>query len=241
MRAHRDGDTLADVRLTVALLPRRPYMLRHILTLSLLLALVCACNKNAPAPDSTAATPATTTPQEAPTGPPGGDSSVPAPISSHGAVTEAPTTAPAGSIELDLPKTWEKQDPSTSMRIAQAAIPGPGGPGDFAVFFFGPGGGGPVDANIKRWVDSVETKDQPKPETFEANGLKVTWVDAKGTLKASQMGPAPSAPLSDARLYGAVVEGPGGPWFFKATGPNKTLAPQRDAFVTMLKSVRPKV
>jgi hypothetical protein len=212
-------------------------MLRHILTLSLLLALVCACNKNAPAPDSAAATPATATSQA--TSKPGGDSGAPAPISSHG---EAVSAAPAagGSLDFDLPKGWEKQTPSSSMRIAQASIPGPGGPGDFAAFSFGPGGGGPVDANIKRWVDSVETKDQPKPETFDAGSLKVTWVDVKGTLKASQMGPGPSAALSDGRLYGAVVEGPGGPWFFKATGPDKTLAPQRDAFVAMLKSVRAK-
>jgi len=218
-------------------------MLRHILTLSLLLALVCACNKNAPAPDSAAATPAATTPTEAATSQPGGgDSAVPAPISSHGdAVAQAPAGAPASSIEMDLPKAWEKQDPSSSMRIAQAAIPGPGGPGEFAVFFFGPGGGGSVDANIERWVGQMETSDHPKPETFESGGMKVTWVDVKGTMKPSQMGMAPSAPLTDARLYGAVVEGPGGPWFFKATGSNKTLAPQRDAFVAMLKSVRAKV
>ncbi|MFY9825159.1 MAG: hypothetical protein WAM82_27520 [Thermoanaerobaculia bacterium] len=211
-------------------------MLRHTLTLSLLLALLCACNKNAPAPEGTAATPAT---QTAASSQPGGDSGAPAPISSHGeAVPAASAAAPGGSVDFDLPKGWEKQPPSSSMRIAQATIPGPGGPGDFAAFFFGPGGGGPMDANIKRWVDSVETKDQPKPETFDAGGLKVTWVDAKGTLKASQMGPGPSAPMSDGRLYGAVVEGPGGPWFFKATGPDKTLAPQRDAFVAMLKSLR---
>jgi hypothetical protein len=38
-----------------------------------------------------------------------------------------------------------------------------------------------------------------------------------------------------------VVEGPGGPWFFKATGSNKTMAPPRDAFLTMLKSMHAKV
>jgi len=212
-------------------------MLRHILMLSLLLALLCACNKNAPAPEATASTPA---PAAAAASQPGGDSSAPAPISAHSeAAVEAPTASPGGSLDFDLPKGWEKQPPS-GIRIAQASIPGPGGPGDFAAFFFGPGGGGSVEANIDRWVGQVETSDHPKPETFQANGLKVTWVDAKGTLKASQMGPAPSASMSDARLYGAVVEGPGGPWFFKATGPDKTLAPQRDAFVTMLKSVRAK-
>jgi hypothetical protein len=35
-----------------------------------------------------------------------------------------------------------------------------------------------------------------------------------------------------------VIEGSGGPWFVKATGPDKTLAPQRDAFFSLLKSVR---
>jgi hypothetical protein len=49
-----------------------------------------------------------------------------------------------------------------------------------------------------------------------------------------------SEAVPDARLLGAVVEGPGGPWFFKATGPDSTLGPQRDAFLAMLKSVRPK-
>ena len=216
-------------------------MLRHILTLSLLLALLCACNKNAPAPEATAATPASPA-REAATPQAGGETSVPSPISSHSSVvTEAPTAAPAGSIELDMPKDWEKQSPSSSMRIVQAAIPGPGGPGEFAVFFFGPGGGGGVEANIDRWVGQMETSDHPKPETFESGGMKVTWVDVKGTMKPSQMGMGSSTPLSDARLYGAVVEGPGGPWFFKATGSNKTMAPQRDAFVTMLKSVRTKV
>jgi hypothetical protein len=65
-------------------------------------------------------------------------------------------------------------------------------------------------------------------------------VDVKGTLKPSQMGMTNSTPISNARLFGAVVEGAGGPWFFKTQGPESTLGPQRDAFVAMLKSVRPK-
>ena len=214
-------------------------MLRQILTLSLLLALLCACHKN---PQQATEAP-TIAPEAMASGRSAGNSSSPAPISAHGgAVADAQPAAgaPAGSIDFDLPKSWEKQTPSSSLRIAQAAIPGPGGPGDLAVFFFGPGQGGSVDANVSRWVGQMETTDHPKPETFEAGGMKVTWVDVKGTLKASQMGPGPSASMSDARLYGAVVEGPGGPWFFKVTGPDATLAPQRDAFLAMLKSVRKK-
>jgi hypothetical protein len=126
------------------------------------------------------------------------------------------------------------------MRLVQAAIPGPGEAGDFAVFYFGPGGGGPVDANIDRWVGQMEEASKPTPETFEVNGYRVTWIDVKGTMKPSQMGIGPKTPQANARLFGGVVEGPGGPWFFKATGLDATLAPQRGAFIATLKSVRPK-
>jgi hypothetical protein len=126
------------------------------------------------------------------------------------------------------------------MRVAQAVIPGPGGPGDFALFYFGPGGGGGVDANIQRWIEQMESPEQPKPEIFEANGYRVTWIDVRGTLKPNMMGAGPTTPQPNARLLGAVVEGPGGPWFFKATGPDTTLTPERDAFIGMLKSVRAK-
>ncbi len=218
-------------------------MLRQTLTLSLLLPLLCACgNRNDSAPDATAAA---TAPEAATPTQPSDDTGPVGPISSRGgtvAESQPAAGAPSGSIEFDLPASWEKQPLSSNMRLAQAAIPGPGGPGDFAVFFFGPGGGGPPQANIDRWVGQMETTDQPKPEVFESGGMKVTWVDVKGTLKPGQMGMSnTTTAVSNARLYGAVVEGPGGPWFFKATGPDATLGPQRDAFVTMLKSVRAKV
>jgi hypothetical protein len=164
------------------------------------------------------------------------------PISSRG----TPATAPGGKsaqIDFDLPQGWTAETPKSGMRLAQASIRGPAGPGEMAVFFFGTGDGGGVEANIQRWTDQVEAgAGTPKPErgTLESHGLKVSWVDVHGTLKPSSMGMGPSTPVPDARLYGAVVEGPGGPWFFKVTGPDKTLGPQRDAFFSMMKSVRPK-
>jgi hypothetical protein len=227
-------------------------MTRHALTLCLLLLSLAACGKQetaAPAPETSpsAAPPSvaeTSTAAPAPSGQPAGDSGV-APISPHAGLLDPTANSQQaagaeGSIDFDLPKGWQSQKVTSSMRLAQAAIPGSGGPGDFAVFYFGPGGGGPVDANINRWVGQMEGTTKPTPETFEVNGYRVTWVDVKGTLKPSQMGTGPTAPVANARLFGGVVEGPGGPWFFKATGPDATLAPQRDAFVAMLKSVRGK-
>jgi len=222
-------------------------MNRSILVLPVLLLGLCACGDRnatseapagAPAPQAAAAPEASAGAQN----PAAGETAVP-PISGHaGTLDPTPNSqqATAGSIDFDLPPTWQSQPPSSDMRLAQAKIPGPGGIGDLAVFYFGPGGGGPVDANIERWVGQMEGGGKPTPETFETNGYKVTWVDVKGTMKPSQMGMGPSSAVPNARLFGAVVEGPGGPWFFKAGGPDATMAPQRDAFVAMLKSVRKK-
>jgi hypothetical protein len=126
------------------------------------------------------------------------------------------------------------------MRVAQAVISGPAGEAELAVFFFGAGQGGDVEANLQRWMNQVVpgTGDAPRRETFESPGLRVTWVDVHGTLKPGQMGMGPAAPQPDARLLGAVIEGEGGPWFLKASGPEATLAPQRDAFIAMLHTAR---
>jgi hypothetical protein len=158
-----------------------------------------------------------------------------APAVKLGAEVQAP------KLTFNLPADWDRGEPSSQMRVAQASIPGEGGAGELAVFHFGAGQGGGVDANIARWIAQMEMPEGavPKRDTFAVGPYKVTWVDVSGTLKASQMGMGPKTDQSNYRLFGAVIEGPGGPWFFKATGPDKTMAAQRDAFLAMLHSARP--
>ena len=191
---------------------------KALLTIPVLLLPLAACKGGEEAPPSDAAA-----------------QDVPAPMSSRGG-----EQAQGGSIRFDIPANWQQQPPSSPMRMAQATIPGSGGPGDLAVFFFGPGGGGGVEANIQRWIDQMDPApgSNPQPETFDANGFRVTWIDVSGTLKPSNMGTGPATEQPNSRLYGAVVEGPGGPWFFKATGPEVTLAAERENFLAMLRSVR---
>jgi hypothetical protein len=50
------------------------------------------------------------------------------------------------------------------------------------------------------------------------------------------MGPSTSVPGQ--RLLAAVVEGTGGPWFFKLTGPDATVQAARDPFLAMIKASR---
>jgi len=54
------------------------------------------------------------------------------------------------------------------------------------------------------------------------------------------MGTGPTTEKPGSRLLGAVVEGPGGPWFFKAAGPDATLSAEKDNFLKLLHSVRAK-
>jgi hypothetical protein len=218
------------------------------LTLTLALTLLAACGRGSrasappapvpPVPTSAGADPAAaTTPAPA-------ERSVPllaskgARIPAEPAGAAAPSAPGAPAIAFDLPGAWKAERPSSSMRFAQATIPGPGGPGQFAAFFFGVGGGGLVDDNIKRWVGQLETSQPPSRTSFTANGLQVTWVDVAGTMKPSSMGLGPATAQPGWRLLGAVVEGPGGPWFFKAIGPNATLARARESFLEMLHGLR---
>ncbi len=218
-------------------------MNRFALTLALTLTLL-ACGGKGPAssppadaqPASQAVPPAASPHADAQASPGG-----PAPLSSRGEPVSASPDGGAGNgagLDFDLPAGWQAQPVRSSMRFAQALIPGSGGTGELAVFFFGVGGGGGLEANIDRWVGQVEGAGQPKLETFTANGLKITWVEVLGTLKAGQMGMGPASDQPGFRLYGAVVEGPGGPWFFKATGPDATLTAERDHWLAMLKSAR---
>jgi hypothetical protein len=139
-------------------------------------------------------------------------------------------------LSLPLPSGWQQVPPSSVMRAAQVVIPGPAGDAELAVFFFGVGQGGDIEANLQRWSNQVvpDAGSAALRETFERDGLRITWVDVHGTLKPGQMGMGPSAPQPGSRLLGAVIEGAGGPWFLRATGPDATLTAQHDAFFALL-------
>jgi hypothetical protein len=164
------------------------------------------------------------------------------PIDIHGGAGGGTEIALPGAT-FALPADWEQEEPSSSMRAAQAQIPGAAGAGQLTVFFFGVGGGGGTESNIQRWIGQVEVDpaDPPVRDGFAGDGTTVSWVEARGTLKPSTMGTGPTEPQPDSTLLGAVVEGAGGPWYFKATGPAATMEPQKRAFLAMLASVRPSV
>lgn len=141
----------------------------------------------------------------------------------------------AAGLVFTLPADWQSVPPASAMRLVQASMPGGG---DLTVFHLGVGGGGGVDANIERWIGQFEVAvgTTPVRERFESGGLVVHTVEVAGTMLPSGMGTGPAVPMPGSRLLGAVVEGPGGPWFFKATGPDAALTAGREAFLAMLRA-----
>ena len=128
------------------------------------------------------------------------------------------------------------------MRAAQAVVPGAGGDAELVVYFFGTGQGGSIEANLQRWMNQVipSADASPHRETFDSNGLRITWVDVAGTIKPGDMGMGPTTAQPNSRLLGAVIEGERGPWFVKLTGPEATVGAQRDAFLSLLRSAAPR-
>ena len=76
-------------------------------------------------------------------------------------------------------------------------------------------------------------------ETFEVGDLTVHRFEAAGTVTPSpmNMSGARAEAQEDARLLVAMVEGPGGPWFFKLMGPEATVSEARDDFDAMLQGL----
>jgi hypothetical protein len=112
---------------------------------------------------------------------------------------------------------------------------------ELGVFYFGPGQGGGIEANVDRWVKQFTDikPDQVKREDRTANGLVTHIVQVEsGTFNANVMGKGPEKLKKNYALLGAIVEAPTGAYFFKLTGPKATVAKAKKSFYALLDSVK---
>jgi hypothetical protein len=147
-------------------------------------------------------------------------------------------------LNYKVPEEWTRKPGSSAMRLAEFVLPGPGGDAELAVYRFA-GGGGDAKSNVHRWRtqfaksdgsplgdDDGEVQEVSKPP------LKVTLVDLSGSYIA-QVTPGASERYSDPnyRMLAAIVEGAGDPYFFKAVGPETTLAVWKPTFATFADAI----
>ena len=153
---------------------------------------------------------------------------------------------PSGEITYTMPEGWIKLPPISAMRKDQFSFPGVEGAeeAELAVFFF-PGSGGTVEANLNRWYGQFKRPDGSPVEghieskKLNVHGIPVTIVYVTGTyLKSASpmMMSGPVDELPEYALMAAIAETSNGPWFFKATGPQKTIDHWRPSFEKFVRS-----
>ncbi len=156
----------------------------------------------------------------------------------------APTArTEAARLRFSVPHVWTRVPATSDVRAAQFRIPrAPGDEedGELVLFFFGAGQGGGAEDNLRRWYGQFEQPDGKASQDAAVvtirtiDGLRVTSVDLPGTY----VGMAPKAARKAGwRLLGAVIEGDGGPWYFKATGPAATIEGAKADFEALLRSL----
>jgi hypothetical protein len=163
----------------------------------------------------------------------------------------APAPAAAGSAQQEpLHITWvdppafKRVPPSNPMRKASFIVPRApvdSEDGELTVFYFGPGQGGSIDANVDRWVKQfgeVKPADVKRADR-EANGLHQHTVELEsGTFSGGMSMGGASKPKDHYGLVGGIVESPSGAYFFKMTGPSKTIKQAKPDFYKLLDSIK---
>ena len=145
----------------------------------------------------------------------------------------------AAGLHWTAPANW-KSEGARPMRAATYNIPPAPGDRDnaeCAVYFFGAGQGGSVEANIDRWKGQFRQPASAQVGKRAIHGMPVTVIDISGEY-SGMGGPMTGEKTVKPgyRLLGAIVEGPGGNVFLKFTGPAKTIAANQQKFEQLLAS-----
>jgi hypothetical protein len=152
----------------------------------------------------------------------------------------------AAGVAWTVPAGWEA-GPERQMRLATYrihAIAGDPEDAECAVYYFGTGQGGTVEANLDRWAHQFTAPDgqspaqAPKMDKRVIAGLKVSTLTVSGTyLGAGGMMGQEQVKKPNYRMRAAIIEAPEGLVFFKLTGPLNTVAAAENDFDSLLGTV----
>ncbi len=141
----------------------------------------------------------------------------------------------AAGLKWAAPEGWVSKG-TAPMRAATYTV----GDSECIVYFFGQGQGGTVEANLTRWNGQFAVDGKPaaaKTAKKTVHGLNVTTMDVSGTYTATGgAAMTQQAPVANARMLAAIIEGPGGNIFIKFTGPAKSVAANAAKFESLVGS-----
>jgi hypothetical protein len=162
------------------------------------------------------------------------------------ALTASPCLADGQSVSFldmtsEVPADWIASEPSSGMRLLQFTVPAAdeAGAAELVVYYFGPGQGGSLDANVSRWASQFSSGDGPvEPVITPLTGnLPATLVELTGSYaRGVGVGPVGDA-LPNRTLLAGVVETPRGNLYPQLYGPSDVVAKHKTDFVSFITGI----
>ncbi len=203
-----------------------------------LLAMGCGPGKSAGQVDSTST--------QTPAGSGGSGSSTSASAAAQWATTD-PGTANIGQpvdgvvtvvgLSYKPDPGWQRQMPGSAMRKDLFSLPGDAGAAELILFHF-PGMGGMAQANLQRWAGQMGSSlEAAEVKNAEINGLQTSTLAISGPYSGGMNPMGGNEAKAGHRMLATVIEGEGGPWFFKLVGPEETVQKWAASYEAMIQSV----
>jgi len=148
-----------------------------------------------------------------------------------------------GTVAFKVPAKWRAQAPKSAMRRAQLSAPGSAGAAELIVYFFGPQGAGTSQENLDRWIGQFSNPDgsavsDAKQTSSKVSGMDITRLEVAGQYAGGMSPTGQQQPgQSNQRLIAAIVNSPGGPYYFKFLGPDATVTENAPAFDGLISSI----
>lgn len=145
-------------------------------------------------------------------------------------------------FESSVPDAWVAETPHSQMRQLQFRVPAAEGEGaEFILYYFGPGQGGTLEANLERWRSQFEGPDgspvEPEVSQIGTAAIPATLVQLRGSYGRSVgMGPGEEV-LADRMLLAGLVETPRGNLYPQLHGPAEVVLSQREGFVAFVQGI----
>lgn len=148
-----------------------------------------------------------------------------------------------GDVAFKMPGEWTAQAPTSAMRRAQLSANGSAGPAELIVYFFGPQGAGSTQENLDRWIGQFSSADgspvsNAKQSSSKVAGGDVTKLEVSGQYAGGMTATGqPQSGQANQSLIAAIVNTPGGPYYFKFLGPTATVTANSAVFDKMVASI----
>jgi hypothetical protein len=171
-------------------------------------------------------------------------------VAAGAAASAGERTVTLDGLKSEAPASWKMQEPSNKFRAFQFAVPkakGDAEDAELVIFFFGPGGGGSVNDNLKRWKgmfqppEGKSIDDVAKVEKMKVGNVDVTYLDVQGTYLSKFPPFDPKAKVTkkeNFRRIGVIFASENGPYFITLTGPGRTIEAAKKDFDNWLKAFK---